>query len=468
MTGSHRLPTLLFLVVLFACGRVERSELRHESVGATQDSVHAGLVSSRRTAIVNSVEQVAPAVVSINVTARQQIAPRTGFDFMFVPRGAERRVRSFGTGLIVRPDGLVLTNQHVVAGAEAITVTLADGRDFAGTVLGEDPLTDIAVIRISAENLRVANIGQSTDLLIGEWVLALGNPYAYLLGNAEPTVTVGVISATGRNILPSDNQLGLYLDMIQTDAAINPGNSGGPLVNALGEVVGVNSSIFSNSGGSIGLGFAIPIERAMRVADEIVRTGAVRRAWVGMDVAGPAQMAERLSSAGIRVTSVVPNGPAARANIRVGDMLLRAGGRPLRNYLDWEAVKLDLHVGDDLTLETSRDGSRRSLRLTTGDLPTVTAAKVTVLRDLQAVTVSPAIRAERSIRSNGGALIYRISADVARATGLQSGDVIVLVNRSPVTAAEQFAEFLRSMPPGQPFRVTFERGSGFDHVDLAF
>src|SRR4029450_1837556 len=136
------------------------------------------------------------------------------------------------------------------------------------------------------KGLRTVTTGRSTDLMIGEWVIALGNPYAYLLGNAEPTVTVGRVSATGRNILPSGDQTGLYFDMIQTDAAINPGNSGGPLTNALGEVVGVNSSIFSSSGGSVGLGFAIPIERALRVADEIIRNGSVRRAWVGLHGAG--------------------------------------------------------------------------------------------------------------------------------------------------------------------------------------
>ena len=156
-------------------------------------------------------------------------------------------------------------------------VTLPDGGDLTAKLLGEDPLTDIAVIKVDRRGLQVATPGKSTDLMIGEWVVALGNPFAYLLGNSEPTVTAGVVSATGRNILPSQDQAGLYLDMIQTDASINPGNSGGPLANALGEVVGVNSSIFSQSGGSIGLGFAIPIERALR-ADEIVKNGEVRRA----------------------------------------------------------------------------------------------------------------------------------------------------------------------------------------------
>ncbi len=171
-------------------------------------------------------------------------------------------------------------------------VTLPDGSDLPAKLLGEDALTDIAVIKVDRRGLPVATPGRSTDLMIGEWVVALGNPFAYLLGNAEPTVTVGVVSATGRNILPSQDQTGLYLDMIQTDASINPGNSGGPLANALGEVVGVNSSIFSNSGGSIGLGFAIPIERALRVADEIVKNGEVRRAWVGLDVAGAESLRE--------------------------------------------------------------------------------------------------------------------------------------------------------------------------------
>src|SRR4029078_4527952 len=149
-------------------------------------------------------------------------------------------------------------------------------------VLGEDPVTDIAVLRVKREGLPTVAVGRSPDLMIGEWVVALGNPYAYMLGNAEPTVTVGVVSATGRNILPTGEQPGLYLDMIQTDAAINPGNSGGPLAKALGAVGGVDSSIFTSSGGSVGLGFAIPIERAQLVVSEILKNGEMRRAYVGL------------------------------------------------------------------------------------------------------------------------------------------------------------------------------------------
>jgi serine protease Do len=309
--------------------------------------------------------------------------------------------------------------------------------------------------------------GHSTDLMIGEWVVAMGNPYAYLLGNAEPTVTVGVVSATSRNILPTGDQTGLYLDMIQTDAAINPGNSGGPLSNALGEVVGVNSSIFSSSGGSVGLGFAIPIERALRVADEIIKSGSVRRAWVGLDVEGAAAMRNWKSQGGVVVASVTPEGPAARAGLKQGDVLVEANGRQLRNYLDWEAVKLDLHVGDGVDLSVRNGGGTVRRRIVTGDLPTVTAEKVTVLQDLQLINVTPQIQAERSIRSDRGALIFRISPQVSRATGLREGDVIVGVNRSAVRTAEQVEDLL-NVRSGEVIRVYVEREGQITFTDLVF
>jgi serine protease Do len=421
---------------------------------------------SRRTALVTAAERASAAVVSINVTSHQEAPPRSPWDFFFVPEGA-RVVQGYGTGFVVRPNGVILTNQHVVANAEKVVVTLADGSDLPAKVLGEDPLTDIAVLKIERQGLTPIVPGRSTDLMIGEWVVALGNPYAYLLGNAEPTVTVGVVSATGRNILPSGDQTGLYLDMIQTDAAINPGNSGGPLTNALGEVVGVNSSIFSNSGGSVGLGFAIPIERALRVADEIIRSGAVRRAWVGLEVEGAAAMRNWKSQGGVVIASVAPDGPASRAGLRAGDVLEQANGRRLRNYLDWEAVKLDLHVGDavDLTLRTGKRNDTR--RIVTGDLPTVTAEKFTVLQELQLITLTPSIQAERGIRSEHGALIFKISSQVSRATGLREGDAIIAINRNPVRSADQ-VEQLMDVRSGQVIRVYFERDGQISFTDLAF
>ncbi|MEA2724722.1 MAG: serine protease Do, partial [Gemmatimonadales bacterium] len=250
---------LAVTLALAGCGAEQMPAMHVATAGAQTPARVAeaqnATNSSRRTALVAAADRVAPAVVSINVTARQQAQRRSPFDLFFVPEGA-RVVQGSGTGFVVRPNGVIVTNQHVVSNAERVVVTLPDGSDLPATVVGEDPLTDIAVLKVERENLPTVALGRSTDLMIGEWVVALGNPYAYLLGNSEPSVSVGVVSATQRNILPGGDQTGLYLDMIQTDAAINPGNSGGPLTNALGEVVGVNSSIFSSSGGSVGLGFA--------------------------------------------------------------------------------------------------------------------------------------------------------------------------------------------------------------------
>ena len=471
------IASALLLAAVAGCGDAPAPLLRVSRAGAQAvPAAPAGptgraaaveaLDASRRTALVNAAERASAAVVSINVTSRQEARARSPWDFFFVPERS-RVVEGYGTGFVVRPNGIIVTNQHVVGKAERVVVTLPDGSDLPAEVLGEDPLTDIAVLKVDRRDLPTVSTGRSTDLMIGEWVVALGNPYAYLLGNAEPTVTVGVVSATGRNILPSVEQTGLYLDMIQTDAAINPGNSGGPLTNALGEVVGVNSSIFSNSGGSVGLGFAIPIERALRVADEIIRSGAVRRAWVGLDVEGAGGMRDWKSRGGVLVTDVAPGGPAAKAGLRRGDVLIEAAGRRLRNYLDWEAVKLDLHVGDAVELAVRRGEQTGRRRVVTGDLPTVTAEKYTVLQDLELINVTPAIRAERGIRSESGVLIFRISPQVSRATGLQAGDVILAVNRSAVRAASQVADLL-NVRPGEVVRIYLEREGQITFTDLVF
>ena len=464
-----RLTLFALSAALLGC-RDAPPALAVSSAGAQATAVATaqnGVNAARRTALVAAADRVSPAVVSINVTSRQQEAPRSPWDFFFVPEGA-RVVQGYGTGFVIRPTGIIVTNQHVVANAERVVVTLPDGSDLPATVLGEDPLTDIAVLRVKRDNLPTVALGHSNDLMIGEWVVALGNPYAYLLGNAEPTVTVGVVSATGRNILPGGDQTGLYLDMIQTDAAINPGNSGGPLTNALGEVVGVNSSIFSSSGGSVGLGFAIPIERAVRVADEIIKNGNVRRAWIGLEVEGAGAMREWKSQGGVSISSIAPGGPAARAGLRVGDVLIEANGRKLRNYLDWEAVKLDLHVGDAVEVAVrSRSGTPVRRKIVSGDVPTVAAQKITVLEDLQLVNITPAIQTERSIRSSQGALIFRISPEVSRATGLQPGDVILAINRSPVRNASEVSGLL-NVRSGQVIRIYLEREGQVTFTDLVF
>ncbi len=467
---SRQLITSLLASALMACGRGADDSIV-PAARAQRAAENSALRTSRRTAVVDAASRVSPAVVSITVTSRRRMTERSPWDFFFIPQQSEQLVQSSGTGFLVKPDGVIITNQHVVAGAESITVTLPDGTDLPGKLVGEDQITDIAVVRIERHDLPVVPLGKSTDLLIGEWVVALGDPYAYLLGNTEPTVTAGVVSATHRNILPNDEQPGLYLDMIQTDAAINPGNSGGPLANALGEVVAVNSSIFTGGGGSmgsIGLGFAIPIERAIRVADEILKTGSVRRAWTGLEVAGPGAMQDWKTQGGVTVTRVAPDGPGGRGGVTQGAILVEANGRRLRNYLDWEAVKLDLHVGDEVAVRIKRGAAEETRRFVSGDLPTSTATKVTVLRGLEVVTVTAAIQAERGLKTGKGALIVRVTDDVSRQTGLQSGDVILAINHSLVATARQMADLLEASRADQEFRIYFERGGQTIFTDLVF
>jgi serine protease Do len=461
----------LLLVATAACDRREpiRALLpAAEAQGAVRRAPTDPVAASRRTALVEAAEKLSPSVVSITVYSRRRPEAQSPFDFFFIPQGHEELVPAFGTGFIIRPEGVILTNQHVVSGAERIIVTLPDGTDLEGKLLGEDAVSDIAVVRVDRSGLPTVTVGRSSDLMIGEWAIALGNPFAYLLGNAEPTVTAGVVSATGRNILPNRDQTGLYLDMIQTDAPINPGNSGGPLANALGEVVGVNSSIFTQSGGSIGLGFAIPIERALRVADEIIRKGTVRHAWVGFEVAAADRLEDWKTQGGVLVVSVARAGPADAAGIRPGEVLTRAGSRVLRNYLDWEALKLDLRVGDRVTLTTRREGHEVQHVLTAGDLPTVTAEKVTVLKDLELVTVTPQVKAEKGIQSEWGALIFRISRQLSQATSLKEGDVIVAMNRHYTRSADDVRSDIENLRPGQAVRVFFEREGQVVYTDLVF
>jgi len=430
--------------------------LRVPPLHAQQLRATTDLDASRRTAIVTAAARAAPGVVSVSVLKRERPQPQDPFAFFFMPQG-DRQVQGFGSGFIIASDGVIVTNQHVTDGAQQIIVTTRDGRDFPARVLGEDPQTDIAVLKVDTSGLPTTPLGSSENLLIGEWVVAIGNPYAYLLGNSEPSVTAGVVSAVGRNLLPSQDQAGVYVGMIQTDAAINPGNSGGPLVNALGEVVGVNSNIFSNTGGSVGIGFAIPIERAIRVANELRRYGRVRRAWVGLDVSGANELRGWKQAGGLQITAVAPGGPADRGGIAVGDVLLGARGQRLRTFLDWEAVLLDAGPGDTLPVSCRCGGRSRIVRLTVGDLPTSSAEKVAVLGDVQVVTLTPAIRQERNVQVNQGVLIYDLGDDTRRSTGLAPGDVVFQVNRQRVGTVAELRSAFAQAAGGQAITLWFER-----------
>lgn len=417
---------------------------------------------SRRNAIVRATEVAGPAVVSVNVVRRERVVPRTVFERMMLPPGYVQEVPGLGSGFIIHASGLVVTNEHVVRGADEVVVTLPDARELQADVVGTDELSDLAVLRVRSpgpdrEPLPVAALGDSDDLVIGEWVIAIGNPLGFLLANTEPSVTVGVVSAVGRNIIPSSapgDQRGIYLDMIQTDASINPGNSGGPLINALGEVIGVNSSILSQSGGSEGLGFAIPINRVRQVVQDLVQDGRVRRAWIGVDVEPvPTDGLRRIRD--VRIARVVPGSPADRVGLRAGMVLRAVGAREVRTPLDWQAALLRTRVGDPVEVVVLDNGDTQTVRVVPSDLPSMSAERIQALQDLELVTLTPAIRSERRIASESGALIVSLS-DQARAVGLREGDVLLQINRFQLRTAEEAARALQSSA-GRALVVYFER-----------
>ncbi|MEX2527169.1 MAG: trypsin-like peptidase domain-containing protein [Gemmatimonadota bacterium] len=432
----------------------------HRDRSRAQDQARApqaALEETRVTAIVRAAGSVAPAVVTVNVLRTERITPRTAWESFFLPPGAARRTPGLGSGFVVDGSGIILTNEHVVRGAEQIRVTFPDGRDFQAELVGADEVTDVAVLRVEGAQLPAVSLGTSRDLHIGEWAIAIGNPFGNLISNAEPSVTAGVISAVGRHIVPSDQDRGFYLGMIQTDASVNPGNSGGPLVNALGEVVGMNASIFTRGGGSEGLSFAIPIDRAMRIARDLREHGVVRRAWTGLDAA--AEEGDPWGrTRGVQVARVAEGSPAHDAGLRGGERLVLANGVRLMNPLDFEAVLLDLHAGDMLTLEVEGRGSPVTIR--TAPLPTLQAERITVLQQMDLVTVTPQIRAERGLVNEQGALVIRISQEMAGTLGLREGDVILQINNVPIRAANQVAQVLDGVPPGGSIRLYFERNGG--------
>ncbi len=465
-----RLTTLSSTLVVLACQGVSASSTdaqRPATSAPTSAATHAeqapaALPASRRTAITEAVAKVAPAVVTVQTETVEKVAADPFEMFFGGQQSGKRTSAGIGSGFIVQPDGVIVTNAHVVAGATKISVALRDGTTYDAKLLGIDEMNDLAVLRINAAKLPVAPIGTSSDLAIGEWAIAIGNPYAFLLGNSEPSVTAGVISAIGRNLVPQQAQQGdgpgTYVDMLQTDAAINPGNSGGPLVNALGQVVGVNTSIFSPSGGSIGLGFAIPINRAMRVADDLLKHGAVRHPWIGLRIAQPAGNTPReVLRSGVLVRSVVLGSPAARAGIKPGDQILRSRGRTMRNMFDWEGEMLELRVGEAAPMVIKRASGEESVTVTPADLPEVGARKVEVLRDVQLVTITAAIRQERGIRSAQGALIVNASDRVMDQLGVQPGDVIIGVNRISVSSAEDVARAIDSLAGKGMIQLVVER-----------
>lgn len=429
---------LIPLLLVAACDSNTLPAAQARQVSADQTEA---ISTQRKTAITAAVARVAPSVVTVQTEVVEAV-PADFYEQFFGGRSGRRTSAGLGSGFIVRPDGVIITNAHVVSGATRISVALRDGTTYQAKLLGSDETNDLAVIKIDGKDLPVAPLGSSSNLLIGEWAIAIGSPFGFLLANTEPSVTAGVVSGTGRNLAAESNGSGIYVDMIQTDASINPGNSGGPLVNALGEVIGVNSSIYTPSGGSIGLGFAIPINRVKRVTDDLLAHGVIRRPWVGIKLQSPAPGALKVQTRGVLVSSVVPGSPAAKAGVQNGDYLVQSRDRLIHSVYDWEAERLELRVGEEVPLVFRRGSRDMNVSVKVADLPEVNAPKVTVLREIQLVTLTPAIRAERNIRRANGALVQSVSQRVADQLGIQSGDVILQINRVPIADAESAARAL--------------------------
>jgi len=328
------------------------------------------LAGSRRTAIVEAADRVGSAVVSISVTQvrMERINPFAGspnpferyFSRFYLGQTRPHNVSSLGSGVIIDARGVVVTNEHVVRDAQEINVTLPDGRMFDADVVGVDRAYDLAVLRIQGEDLPVADVGDSDQLLVGEWAIGLGNPFGFLLNDYKPTVSVGVISAVNRDVKPDGESDAIYKDMIQTDAAINPGNSGGPLVNSAGQVIGINTFIFSTGGGSLGIGFAIPINTVVQVAREILEYGRVRQVWIGIRVQEITQMVANYfrirDRQGLLVWGIEEGSPAAEAGIQVGDIIRSVNQERVTRATEAQRLIFGATIGDTITLTLEREG----------------------------------------------------------------------------------------------------------------
>jgi serine protease Do len=374
------------------------------------------------------------------------------------PRPHAQPMRGQGSGFIVSPDGLIMTNAHVVKDASEVTVKLTDRREYRARVLGSDPKTDIAVIKIDAKNLPVVALGSVTDLQVGEWVLAIGSPFGF-----ENTVTAGVVSAKGRS-LPDDSAV----PFIQTDVAVNPGNSGGPLFNARGEVVGINSQIYSRSGGYQGVSFAIPIDLATKIQKQIVAHGKVEHAKLGVAVQEVNQtLADSFKLAspeGALVSSVEKGSAADKAGLESGDVIRKVDGHPVVSSADLPAIIALAAPGDKVSLEVWRTGGTRTLSATLANASDKKVADAGKDADASHGKLGLALRPlqpdEREEAGVAGGLLVQNASGAAELAGVQAGDVLLAVNGTPVKSVEQ----VRSMMAGADKSVALLIQRGEDKI----
>lgn len=383
-----------------------------------------------------------------------EIFRRFGFPFPFGggPRQEPER-RGTGSGFIISADGLILTNHHVVDGADEIKVRLTDNREFTGKVLGSDAKTDIAVVKIEAKDLPYLTMGNSDELKVGEWVAAIGSPFGL-----DNTVTAGIVSAKSRK-LPSDQ----YVPFIQTDVAVNPGNSGGPLFNMKGEVVGINSQIFSTSGGFMGLSFAIPSNLAMQIKDQLVKNGKVTRGRIGVVIQSVTQdLAESFgmkAPKGAIVSQVEKDGPAAKAGLQEGDIITAVNGKAIADSVDMPVIIGSMAPGSIAKLSIIRNNKDMTLDVKVEEAPNESAssnASKTAAANKLGVTVRPLNDEEKAKAETEGLLVTE-STGAARKAGIREGDIIVNVNGVKIKKTDDLARVLEK---NKNLRVLVQRRDG--------
>jgi serine protease Do len=421
------------------------------------------------------VEKQGPAVVNISTTqsVRNPLLPQLPnlqeddpfYEFFrrFAPPPGPREFQSqsLGSGFIISQDGYILTNAHVVEAADEITVKLTDKREFKAKVIGTDRRTDVALIKIDASSLPAVRFGDPDKLRVGEWVLAIGSPFGF-----ENTVTAGIVSAKGRS-LPQEN----YVPFIQTDVAVNPGNSGGPLFNLRGEVVGVNSQIYSRTGGFMGLSFAIPIDVANDIAQQLRTTGKVTRGRIGVVIQPlTKELADGFGLSrpqGALVNSVEKGGPADKAGIEPGDVIVRFDGKAVASSEDLPRIVGATRPGTKVTMQIWRNKSPRDLQVVVGEMQDDRATRQArrggkppaATPSLYGLTLSDLTDAQRSeLKVSGGVLVENVQGAGARA-GIRRGDVILAVNNQDVTSVEQFNQMLGQFDKGRIVALLVRRGT---------